>query len=262
MTLFSHKEKPKTKVPFPCVAFETLMPLVSDWVQDATHPQRLLVVSDSLVVQRLAEECPSLADLITLSGDEAPATRKQRTRLWLNSPRTKLVVSSKEARRLVKGHPEVEGLAWGLPLVKKDSIKSVCQPMPFQVLPLMRRLMKRYLEPNPTHRLIWIVDGLRHDERPQVGGVPQAQTAWQETMTLAQLHTLEDALAIGEVTVLCVDSHSLQALRLPTCDVAGRALHYHAVYESKHPCRAWQDLAGILSWASFTRHPHEWWRWF
>ncbi len=260
MSLFSHKEKPKTKVPLPCLAFETLLPIVRAWVQDATQAQRLLVVSDSLVVQRLAEELSPLADLFTLSGDEAPATRKQRTRLWLNSPRTKLVLSEQEARRLLKTHPEAEGLTWEMPSSEKPSIKTTCKPMPFQILPLMPRLIKRYLEPNPTHRLIWIVDGVRHDERPQVGGVSHAQTAWQQQLTLHQLYRYEDALASGEVTVLCVDIHSLQALRLPTCDVAGEALQYHAVYESKHPCRAWQDLAGILSWASFTRHPQEWWR--
>ncbi len=261
MSLFSHKENRKTKMQSPCVALDALTPLLGTWVEDVTQTQRLLVVSDSLLVQRLAEECSSLTDLITLSGDEAPATRKQRTRLWLNSPRTKLVVSSKEARRLAKEHPEAEGLAWEMPSSEKPSIKTTCQPMPFQILPLMPRLIKRYLEPNPTHRLIWIVDGVRHHERPQVGGVLHAQTAWQEQLTLHQLYRYEDALATGEVTLLCVDIHSLQALRLPTCDVAGEALQYHAVYESKRPCRAWQDLAGMRTWASFTRHPHEWWRW-
>lgn len=262
MSLFSHKEKHKTKTQSPCVTLDALTPLLRTWVQDATQTQRLLVVSDSLLVQRLAEEFPSLADLITLSGDEAPATRKQRIRAWLNSPRTKLVASLAEARRLLKTHPEAEGLAWGMPPVDKALGKTTCLPLPFQILPLMPRLIKRYVERNPTHRLIWIVDGVRHYERPQVGGISHAQTAWQNEMTLARLHALEDTLASGEITVLCVDLHSLQALRLPTCDKNGRPLHFHAVYESKHPCQSWQDVAGMLAWASFTRHPHEWWRWW
>jgi len=262
MSLFSHKENRKTKPQSPCVTLDALKPLLGTWVQDATQTKRLLVVSDSLLVQRLAEEYPSLADLTTLSGDEAPATRKQRTRLWLNSPRLKLVASFKEARRLLKTHPEAEGLAWVMPSSEKPSINTACKPMPFQILPLMPRLIKTHLKSNPTHRLIWILDGVRHHERPQVGGISHVQTAWQDEMTLSQLHTLEDALATGEFTVLCVDIHSLQALSLPTCDGEGKPLHYHAVYESKHPCQSWQDVAGMHPWASFTRHPHEWWRWW
>jgi hypothetical protein len=261
MFSFSHKENRKTKVPTPCMAFDALKLAVLAWVQDATHPQRLLLVSDSLLVQRLAEELSPLENFTTLNGDEAPATRKQRTRLWLNSPSMKLVLSEQEAWRLWKTHPLAEALQWVIPPFKATPIKTICKPLSFQIFPLMPQLMKRHLTTNPSHRLIWIVDGLPAYERPQVEAFANAKTAWQEEMTLSRLHPLEDALATGEVTVLCVDIHSLQALRLPTHGVEGQTLRYHAVYESKHPCQPWQDVASMLPWASFTRHPHEWWRW-
>ena len=261
MSLFSHKEKRKTKDPVPCMAFNGLKRAVETWVQDSTHPQRLLVVSDSLLVQRLQDELSPLEHFTSLSGDEAPATRKQRTRLWLSSSTMKLVVSQQEAKRLWKVHPEAEGLLWEMPSLKKTAMKSICKPMPFQILPLLPQLIKSHLEANPCHRLIWIVDGVPIYERPQMGAFSHAQTAWQNDMTLKQLYPLENGLVTGEITVLCVDIHSLQALRLPTCNEIGKPLVYHAVYESKHPCKAWQELAGIHPWGSFIRHPHEWWRW-
>jgi hypothetical protein len=262
ITPFSHKETHNTKRPLPCVGFDALSQAMDAWVQDLTHPKRLLVVSDSLVVQRLAEEGQSQSEWTSLSGNESPATRKQRTRLWLQSPTMKLILSPPEARRLFKAHPEAKSLTWDFSPLSHGPLQSKCTPLLFLFTPLLLQLKKRLLKGDPTLRVIWIVDGLPPHERPHVESLPEAQTAWQDAMTLEQLHALEKAFQIGTVRLLCVDVYSLQALRLPTQTVDGQTLRVHALYESKHPCRRWPEVAGLFAWASFTRHPHEWWRWW
>jgi hypothetical protein len=272
LKLFLHKNHPATN---PYGTYRDLSAWVGMNLQSSCIPWRIGVVGDSLIVEKLEAEHPSL---YALNGNEAPAQRQRLWRDWQKQGKSPLLIRQKDVPLLYQQAPEAFQHAWSwgchapevpfhLMFPAEDAEASLpfplqCRALPWQWRSLTGRLVEALEGLPPTHRVLWVTEGVPPSAWAALPQRFSAQRLLQQNATLNALSQVEEDLAHGRLRWLACDARVAHALTWPCQDTAGNVLSYHGVYESRGRPYFQASFLHASPWESMTLHPHEWWKGF
>lgn len=259
---FFHQDDLIKSVPFKG-GFVALSDLVHQWWEEKASPFRLMVLSDSLMVQRLLYESPFL---VGLTGNEPPAGRKRQLHAWQENPHHKGLIRQADLAWMRQTHPDLlQSIGQATPCTTLD--KEIAQQIRIRPLPFQWKhplCLAPQVEGQSTvwQVLVYVLGNIPPYQRPQWTVRDRQAVLFQENATLESLFKVEDEIRQERLTYLLCDTTILNTLRLPVSTKQGKAIQYDVCYESTKGSMAWQAVAHSLNWHRVTHHPHEWWRWW
>jgi|GEM_PF-4179231 len=238
----------------------------------------LVVLPDTLHVIRCLKELTDKG-FCGITGDEAPAVRR---RLWEARQDAPFLINQLDTRRFVSKDPDAfaHALVWNdkqycLPALwprlieqsrsphTQESLEARTISQPLMLVGLADQLAIDLRHASTASHVIWIMEGVaRHQRTSTIRHLQgcfkdrELHALFQDHSTLAQCLRAENALTQEHPQVILCDLTVARALDFT------HALPLHAIYERKHAehIAPWWQAMHLHQWASFTYHPHEWWR--